>query len=226
MRLLEPLGVIAVVVAVAFAAAPAGSTPVHSPKGTSTYLKVRPDMRLCPSPICGGWWARRVNRADTVCGSGLASTECYAATLDFSALELTDERRAALEQSLAGGTGLVRGRLVRAASGGPPRLDTLVVTEIWLRHGLARARGVIHRVEDNGIRCVRAPCFSWHASVLNTTRHQNVSTVDLVASGAPPAVIARARAALSRAGVLAEGRIVVAGEGRSLRAYAFWLRAA
>ena len=226
MQAMRLLGVIVLIVAAAFVAAPAGSTPAHSPKGTSTYLKVRPDLRLCPSPICGGWWAGRVNRADTVCGSGLASTECYAATLDLSALGLTDERRTALEQSLAAGTALVRGRLVRSASGGPPRLDTLVVTEIWLRHGLARARGVIYRVEDNGIRCVRAPCFSWHASVLNTTRHQNVSTVDLVASGAPPAVISRARAALTRAGVLAEGRIVVAGEGRSLRAYAFWLRAA
>jgi hypothetical protein len=223
------LGVIALGAAAALFATLAGTAQAHSPNGTATYLRVHPDPRLCPSPICGGWWASRVNRDDTVCGNGIASPQCYAASLDLSALKLTDEQAAALQQALATGTALVRGRLVRRPVGDPPpldELDALVVTEVWLRSGRARGSGVVYRVEDNGVRCIRAPCFSWHASTLNTRRHRNVSDVDLAPSGAPPGPIARARAALSRTGVLVDGRIVAAGDGRALWAFSFWLRSA
>ena len=49
--------VIALVVTAALAASLAGSTPAHSPNGTATYFRVRPDSGMCPSPMCGGWWA-------------------------------------------------------------------------------------------------------------------------------------------------------------------------
>jgi hypothetical protein len=181
--------------------------------------------------MCGGWWVRRVNRGTIVCGSGLVSPECYAATLDSTALDLTDEQRATVDLALERGTALLRGRLVRGTVTGPPpsgRLDVLVVTEVWLRSGQARTAGEVYRIEDNGIRCVRAPCFSLHASVLNTTQHRNVSSLDLTSSGAGATAIRRARAALASGGVMVEGRVVPglpAGD-RTLRATAFWLRAA
>ena len=218
------------VAAAAIAAALSGAATAHSPNGTATYFGIRPDMRLCPSPACGGWWASRVNRSVTICGNGLPGEECYAAELDLAALKLSDERRTALERAAATGTTLLRGRLERRPGSGPPPLDklgVLVVTEAWLRHGRAQLRGTVFRVEDNGVRCVRAPCFSLHVSVLNTTVHQNVSSLDLAASGAGLAAVRRARAALGT-GVLVEGRVVagpLAG-GKTLRAGAFWLRAA
>jgi hypothetical protein len=191
---------------------------------------VRPDTRLCPSPICGGWWVRRVNRDDTVCGDGGTAFQCYAASIDFSELKLTEERRLALEQALSTGTTLVRGRLVRRPASQPPlkELDTFVATEIWLRSGQERTQGLVYRVEDNGLRCVRAPCFSLHASVLNTTQHRNVSTLALAPSEASQTAIRRARAALDDVGVMVAGRVVAgrpAGD-RTLRAAAFWLRSA
>jgi hypothetical protein len=224
-------GVITLVVTAALAAALASNATAHSPNGTATYLRVRPDLRMCPSPMCGGWWAGRVNRDTIVCGNGLVVPECYAAMLDFSALELADERRARIEQVLANGTALLRGRLARGTVVGPSpsrQLDTLVVTEIWLRSGQARSRGLAYRVEDNGVRCIRAPCFSLHASVLNTAAHRNVSSLDLEASGASQAAVRRARAALDGTGVMVEGRVVAGGPAgdRTLRASAFWLRAA
>lgn len=221
--------VFTVVVTAALAASLAGSATAHSPNGTATYFRVRPDERMCPSPMCGGWWARRVNRDTIVCGNGAAASQCYAASLDLDALQLTDDRRASLEQALASKTALLRGRLERRPTPAPrfDEFDTLVVTEIWLRYGQAKRGGTVFRIEDNGIRCVRAPCFSLHASVLNTTHHRNVSSLGLAASGAAPAAVQRARAALDRTGVMVEGRIVPTGDGgRTLRASAFWLQAA
>lgn len=216
--------------AVAIAAALAATATAHSPAGTATYYRIKPDPRACPSPICGGWWVRRVNRDDTVCGDGAAAAQCYAASIDFSELQLTEQRRLALEQALSAGTTLVRGRLVRRPASQPPlkELDAFVATEIWLRSGTGATPGVVYRVEDNGLRCVRAPCFWLHASVLNTTQHRNVSTLALAPSNASPTSIRRARAALDDSGAIVEGR-VVAGEprgDRTLRASAFWLRAA
>jgi hypothetical protein len=218
------------VAAAAIAAAVAGAAGAHSPAGTATYYRITPDPRACPSPICGGWWVRRVNRDDTVCGDGAAAPQCYAASIDLSELELTEQRRLTLEQAVSTGTTLVRGRLVRKPTSQPPlkELDTFVATEVWLRAGAAATPGVVYRVEDNGIRCVRAPCFWLHVSVLNTTRHRNASTVALAPSKASPTSIRRALAALDDTGVMVEGR-VVAGEprgDRTLRATAFWLRAA
>jgi hypothetical protein len=223
--------VITLVVTAGLAAALAGSAAAHSPNGTATYFRVRPDMRLCPSPACGGWWAHRVNRSITICSSGLPGEECYAAGLDLTTLKLTDERRTALERAIATGTTLLRGRLERRPGSGPPPLDKLgilVATEAWLRYGHGRLGGSVFRVEDNGVRCVRAPCFSLHVSVLNTTVHQDVSSLDLRISGASPAAVRRARAALARTGVIVEGRVGAGAraEGKTLRAGVFWLRAA
>src|SRR5262245_10414959 len=219
----------AVVLSTTLGAALAGSATAHSPNGTATYVRVRPDQRMCPSPMCGGWWARRVNRETIVCGNGMASPECYAATLDLSALNANEQRRTMLTQALADGTPLLRGRLERrpAPAPGVDELDTLVVTEIWLRYGRAQPSGTVFRVEDNGVRCVRAPCFSFHASVLNTAQHRNVSSLGLAASGAGSAAVRRANAALDDTGVMVEGSVVPATDGgRTLRASAFWLRAA
>lgn len=218
------------VAAAAIAAAVAGVATAHSPNGTATYYRVRPDPRLCPSPICGGWWVQRVNRDDTVCGDGIAASQCYAASIDLTELKLTEERRLTLERAFSTGTTLVRGRLVRRPAKQPPlkELDTFVATEVWLRSGQARTPGLVYRVEDNGIRCVRAPCFWLHASVLNTTQHRNVSSLAFAPSNASETAIRRARAALDDTGVIVEGRVVAgkpAGD-RTLRASAFWLRAA
>ena len=222
-------GAFALVVIAALAAALAGSATAHRPNGTATYVRVRPDPRLCPSPMCGGWWVRRVNRATTVCGSGMVSPECYAATFDFTGLDLTDEERSTVEHALARGTALLRGRLVRGTLAGPPpsvKLHVLSVTEIWLRYGRAQTSGTVFRIEDNGVRCVRAPCFSLRASVLNTTQQRDVSSLGLAAAGASAAAVRRARAALEAAGVIVEGRVVATGDGgRTLDASAFWLRA-
>ena len=49
-----------------------------------TWYTVTPDARLCPSPLCGGYHVKRVNRQRTLCADGTRSPDCYVAELDLS----------------------------------------------------------------------------------------------------------------------------------------------
>src|SRR4051812_48751290 len=42
-----------------------------------TWYTVTPDPRLCPSPLCGGYHVKRVNRQNTVCANGTRTPSCY-----------------------------------------------------------------------------------------------------------------------------------------------------
>src|SRR5437660_1726377 len=48
---------------------------------TSTYYSVRPDLRECLAPLCGGWWVKRPNRSSIQCADGGYRAECYVATI-------------------------------------------------------------------------------------------------------------------------------------------------
>src|SRR5438093_4560982 len=68
----------------------AAGTP-GDPSGSAVY-QVRPDPRLCPSPLCGGAFASLVNLAHTPCIDGSEREACYVADLDFSAMGLSDSQ--------------------------------------------------------------------------------------------------------------------------------------
>src|SRR6187397_3172725 len=48
------------------------------------WFTVAPDPRLCPSPLCGGYWISRVNQPFTVCANGTRAATCYVSDLDLS----------------------------------------------------------------------------------------------------------------------------------------------
>jgi hypothetical protein len=184
------------------------------PTGGDLYL-VRPDLRRCASPLCGGSWVRRVNRASTRCGDGARRRECYVASL--SGAELPD------------GAGLARGRIVPARIPSFPELDRLDAAASWRATPGGKDGGIVYRVRDNGVRCITHPCFSLTAGVAESTRRQTLSSLDLRTAGALPALERRARAAVARTGLYAAGTIRVvpdegpAGDGRTLVVSRFWL---
>src|SRR6185312_9889456 len=55
--------------------------------GTSYYL-VRPDLRRCAAPACGGYFVQRVNFPTTTCADGSSAAECYVAASDYSSAGL------------------------------------------------------------------------------------------------------------------------------------------
>ena len=183
------------------------------PTGTAMFV-VQHDARLCPSPLCGGYWVALANAARTRCQDGLRHPRCYAAVA-------VDARGRAVGD-------IPEDALVRGAIDlGRDDLGELVVTAIYRPVGAAQARGGYYRVRDTGIRCVRAPCFSYGVTQVNGSTWTRTSGVDLAAAKAPPAELARAQRALrSTNGLYARGTFSSGLDGgRTFHAARLFLRA-
>ncbi len=197
-----------------------GAVPAAT-DATPVYYLVRPDPRLCPSPICGGAWVRRVNHAATRCLDGSEARECYVA----STTGVPDKLWSALAGSI-----LTRGRIAPAGIEGFPGLAMLAVVAAWRPAGGQQPRGTTFRVADNGIRCITTPCFSLMATALETDRRRTLSEIDLASAGASATDLRRAERALATGGALVTGAVRTvphagpAGAGRVLQATQIWLR--
>lgn len=180
----------------------------------TTYL-VQPDLRLCPSPLCGGAWVQRANHSITWCADGGRANRCYVASVSGGVEIVRDT--------------LVRGRLVPAGLAGHPRLGRLSASKVWRPLGAAATRGaLLFRVRDTGVRCVTHPCFSFVAAELESARRVTLSDLDLTLVGASAEELAWVRKALPRAGVVVAGSLRIdieagpAGDGRTLVATQLW----
>lgn len=129
-----------------------------------TFFTVRRDTRACQSPDCGGFWVKRARRASTMCADGSSATECYVADLDFTGTGLA----AADADWLRGAPELL---VIRGHFSG----RALAAEEAWRASGTGTIDGPFYLVEDLGIRCITAPCFSMRASRLNSTIAYTVS---------------------------------------------------
>jgi len=187
------------------------------PSGTAIYV-ARHDPRLCPSPHCGGYWVAVANGVRTRCSDGLRHVRCYVA-------------RAVDARERTHGGDIPEDALVRGAidvwRGAVDNLDELVVTAVYAPAGAASVSGGYYRVIDTGIRCIRAPCFSYRATQVNGSTGTAVSSLDLEASGATPTEVDRANAALrGKNGLYARGRFAPTPDGgRVFRALRLYLRA-
>lgn len=215
--MLSRVGLVAVLVLVSAIAisSPAARRP---PTGTAMYL-VRADPRLCPSPRCGGYWVAIANGARTRCSDGLRRVRCYV-------VRAVGARGRPLRGAIAEGA-LVRGAIDAWANRDFGALDELVVTAVYAPAGDAAVSGGYYRVVDNGIRCVRAPCFSYRVTPVNGSTRIAVSSVDLGASGVGAKDVARAQAGLrSKNGLYARGRFARTPDGGTVfRALRLYLRA-
>src|SRR5689334_3081269 len=61
-------------------------TIAHSNVSNSTFYLLRPDLRRCASPMCGGYFVRRVNSGLTRCANGRQMSECYVASIDWNGM--------------------------------------------------------------------------------------------------------------------------------------------
>jgi len=184
-----------------------------APAGSSSIYVVHGDPRLCPSPLCGGYFVALANGARTRCADGLRHPRCYVAI------------------AVAAGGGALGtipdGSLARAVlTAGRDDLGELRVSAVYPAAGSAAASGRFFSVRDTGLRCVRAPCFSYGVARLNSVARSRVAGVDLAPAKASPDEISRAQAALETTGLYARGRFVRGhAGGRTFRATRLYLRA-
>jgi uncharacterized protein DUF6748 len=208
------LVLLALAAGISVAAAPARTPPV----GTAMFL-VEQDARLCPSPRCGGYWTALANGVRTRCGDGVRRVRCYAA-------DAVDRNGRRLATSIPGGA-LVRGALEAGVPIAGTRLDRVRAWAMYPPAGTASTGGGYYRVRDTGIRCVRAPCFSYRATSVNASTFVKTSAIDLEASAASPRDVARAQAALRTGdGLYARGTFAPSPDGgRVFVAVRLYLRA-
>jgi hypothetical protein len=177
------------------------------PDGPSSYFIVtRPDPRLCPSPVCGGYFVKAVNKPLTRCADGAWRPECHAGEVDASALGWSEADVARFNEQFGKRQALARGKL-RQVERGSLKVDVLVLDEGWLGQAGRAPVGHFYRVEDSGIVCITFPCPSIVETALNFRFRQFIAGVDLAASGAAQEQVEAGRKALSApGGILAAGR--------------------
>lgn len=174
--------------------------------GSSGYFSVRPDLRKCPSPLCGGVFVQRVNHRTTRCNDGKLRPECYVAEVDLTALRLPEEQESSVRERVQNGTVLLNGQLTSrpfSALGAPGRL---IANEVWLAATDAGPTGSFFMTRDTGLVCFAAPCLSFQESKLNTFAESAIAGVDLSLVYAEPQQLADAEEALrSEEGILVAG---------------------
>lgn len=183
------------------------------------YFTITPDLRLCPSPICGGFYLQALNQPSTTCADGSQQATCYVATADFGALEAPP--------AIGPGETVVRGQIAAEEYAGFGNLGTFVAETAWTPAKHQTASGTFYRIRDLGIVCVTTPCFTMEARVLNQSGILALSSLDLGAVDATPAQLEAAQAAVQRGDLLVAGTTAPdpgpAGEGLALIASQFWL---
>ncbi len=186
---------------------------VDSLASTSSFYSFRRDLRRCATPRCGGYFVKLVNEARTRCADGRMQAECYVSEINWGRQPQQDNERA-----------LLRGTMRRRRGFGVFR-----VTEVWAAAGTNQPADKFFRVRDRGLRCIAAPCPSYHEATLNSTFSRSIAGVDLSAAGAPDAAVSEATQAMtSRDGILASGNHTMvtgpAGRRQMLNATQFYLR--
>ena len=176
-------------------AAPAGSV----------YYTVRPDLRLCMWPFCGGVWIHAINSDQTKCAGGTIAAECYVAKLE-TPVEVGDVTAL-----------VVRGTLVSRTQPDLPSYFALHADGVWeAQTGMPR-KGAFWLAGGHG--------GQFEVSLLNDDQSQQVHGVDLTGASPSPDQVAAAIAALEAGRLIVAGTIETGGDGSMiLRATQFYLR--
>ena len=96
------------------------------------------DPRLCPSPLCGGYWVALANRARTRCSDRKYRPRCYVALAWPASRTIHDGA-------------LVQGGIAAHEVRGFGNLGTLIATDVRNPVG-AVASGSYYRLRDTGVR--------------------------------------------------------------------------
>lgn len=171
---------------------------------TFTFFSVRRDRRRCVSPLCGGYFAKRVNRSFTRCADGRSKRECYVAEINWNGLPEGEHDQMVVRGSI------VAKRYVRFGN-----LGELRATESWKPLGANRPVGTFYLVRDRGVRCITFPCPTHHEAKLNSRFSRNIAGVNLEGASLSDNNAPMAHAAMTGPhGLIVAGRdVVVRGPG-------------
>lgn len=181
------------------------------PSNDGYFVVTRRDYRKCVSPLCGGFYVKRVNDATTRCADGERQPECYVSDLQFGGMRLSAREEADFRAAVESGRAIIKARTYRHSFNGTV-LGKLKASEGWLGATGSAAGGTFYRAAANGVRCIKAPCPTTTAYGLNTAEDHMVLKVGLEATATPaaPEDVHRAQQNLTTTeGVLVAGGIAL-----------------
>lgn len=159
------------------------------------YYEIRPDMRKCVSPLCGGYFVKALNRPRTRCADGTFESECYVA-------EVKANQPLPVAASV-----VVHGSIESNVYPDFGELGRLVVDDAWGSATDVEPRGVFFRVSNSGIVCITTPCPTIELQRLNTPFGRRVSGLNLKAAGASDEQLTAAQAAYEAGELIVSGRV-------------------
>lgn len=183
------------------------------PTNYGYFIVTRRDFRRCVSPLCGGFFVKRVNGATTTCADGKKQKECYVSSITFNGMGLSAREEQELRAAVESGHGLIKARQYKKKWNNAVTLGTLKASEGWLSATKSvdgSFDGSFYRAADNGLRCIKAPCPSTTAYELNSKESWNITAVHLdnTQNPADQESLSRAQDALSTPeGVLVAGGV-------------------
>ena len=183
----------------------------------STFYTIRPDMRKCASPMCGGYFVKQVNQSLTRCANGRNMSECYVVSIEWDGASEVEPKRALIRGSL----------LTRGNRNG--KYGVLKAIEVWKASSDGKPVGEFYRLTDLHIRCVTAPCEATREAKLNSALERKVAGVSWPSTEESSAQLNAALKAMgTQDGVIVVGSHVdVTGPGgrsQTLKATQFYVR--
>ena len=102
-----------------------------APSNFGYFVVTHRDMRKCMSPICGGFFVKRVNQATTTCADGSKQAECLVSSIGLSGVGLSAREESELRGAVETGKALVKARMYKTKFNGLT-LGTIKASEGWL----------------------------------------------------------------------------------------------
>ncbi len=154
-----------------------------------TYL-VKPDLRKCAFPMCGGWFLTPINQyslqleneGEAYQSLSLLPNSIYVANINYKALGLKPAQIEVLEADMRNEQALLRGNITsnsQAKTIAPSPTKTLVVKGAWIGANKTVALGPYLKVASSGIVCITTPCPYYRASLVNSLYSTNFHELTL-----------------------------------------------
>lgn len=192
------------------------------------YFSVRPDLRRCISPLCGGFWFKAVNQKLTRCFDGTEASECYAGDIDFDSLSLNEEEAEYARNRAAQSRLVVKGQFDEGTWPDFEQVPRFVASEAWDAATDNPPQGTFYFAQREPIVCVRYPCDDISATQLNVPDSTSLfAGIDFSATGASPSQVQEAYKRLESEGLVLAAFVATGpSEARLLDAQQYYVKLA
>jgi hypothetical protein len=158
------------------------------PPRPGDYFLAERDTRLCPSPLCGGYFVSSPNRPNLECPDGTVGARCHVGTIDLGWLELGAFDEVRFRSDIDAGRTVIRGQLTHDTLDPIGAPGALIATEGWRAADDNPIRGGFLKLRDTGLVCVTEPCLHYAYTPLNVPGWRQASHLSWPGAGNPEAM--------------------------------------